>query len=102
MVELKDFNQISSYRWVLEKNKCKGMNVDAEVFATEEILKSAIEDGSVQQVINVSGLPGIVSRSFAMPDIHYGYGFCIGGAAAFPADAGIVLPGSGGQRPAAS
>ncbi|MCP4157491.1 MAG: RtcB family protein, partial [bacterium] len=51
---------------------------------------------SIQQAINVSSLPGIVSRSFAMPDIHYGYGFSIGGVAAFPADSGIVLPGGVG------
>ncbi|MCU0286171.1 MAG: RtcB family protein [Acidobacteria bacterium] len=95
-MELKEFNKVSTHRWVLEKDKKKGMKVDAEIFATEEILKTAIEDESVQQVINVSTLPGIVSRSLAMPDIHYGYGFCIGGAAAFPADSGIVLPGGVG------
>lgn len=95
-MELGEFNKLSPYRWVLEKDKSKGMKVDAEIFATEEILKTAIEDASVHQVINVSALPGIVSRSFAMPDIHYGYGFSIGGAAAFPADSGIVLPGGVG------
>lgn len=95
-MELKDFEKSSPYRWVLEKNKNKSMNVDAEVFATEEILKTAIEDQSVTQVVNVSSLPGIVFRSLAMPDIHYGYGFCIGGTAAFPADSGIVLPGGVG------
>ncbi|MCP4157656.1 MAG: RNA-splicing ligase RtcB, partial [bacterium] len=67
------------------------MRVDVEVFASEKILNSAIADSSIQQAINVSSLPGIVSRSFAMPDIHYGYGFSIGGVAAFPADSGIVL-----------
>ena len=41
-------------------------------------------------------LPGLVGNSLAMPDIHYGYGFCIGGVAAFPADGGIVLPGGVG------
>jgi len=95
-MELKDFNRVSPHRWVLEKNKEKSMNVDAEIFATEEILRAAVEDQSINQVINVASLPGIVSRSFAMPDIHYGYGFCIGGVAAFPADSGIVLPGGVG------
>jgi tRNA-splicing ligase RtcB (3'-phosphate/5'-hydroxy nucleic acid ligase) len=95
-MELKEFSKVSPHRWLLEKSKNRGMNVDAEIFATEEILKTALEDESVQQVINVSALPGIVSRSFAMPDIHYGYGFCIGAAAAFPADGGIVLPGGVG------
>ena len=95
-MELKDFKRVSPYRWVLEKDKNKSMNVDAEIFGTEEILNTAIEDQSIQQVINVSSLPGIVSNSLAMPDIHYGYGFCIGGVAAFPADSGIVLPGGVG------
>jgi tRNA-splicing ligase RtcB len=99
-MELKDFTQVSPYRWVLEKDKYKSskvkMNVDAEVFASEGILNNAIEDQAIQQVINVSSLPGILSYSYAMPDIHYGYGFCIGGVAAFPADSGIVSPGGVG------
>ena len=95
-MELNEFNKVSAYRWLLEKNKNSRMTVDAEIFASEEILKTAIDDESVQQVINVSALPGIVHRSFAMPDIHYGYGFSIGGVAAFPADSGIVLPGGVG------
>jgi tRNA-splicing ligase RtcB len=99
-MELKDFTQVSPYRWVLEKDKSKSsqvkMNVNAEVFATENILNSAIADQALQQVINVSSLPGILSCSYAMPDIHYGYGFCIGGVAAFPADTGIVSPGGVG------
>ncbi|MCK5056418.1 MAG: RtcB family protein [Candidatus Aminicenantes bacterium] len=95
-MELKDFDKISGSRWLLPKNKDKSMNVDAEIFASEEILKNAIEDASVQQVVNVSSLPGILSNSLAMPDIHYGYGFCIGGVAAFPAESGIVLPGGVG------
>ncbi|UCH94393.1 MAG: RtcB family protein [Candidatus Aminicenantes bacterium] len=99
-MELKDFTKVSPYRWVAEKDKHKSsktkMNVDAEIFATEAILKNAVEDQAIQQVINVSSLPGILSHSYAMPDIHYGYGFCIGGVAAFPADSGIVLPGGVG------
>ena len=95
-MEIKDFIKISTFRWLLEKKKNKLMKADAEIFATENILKSSIGDSSIQQVINVSALPEIVSRSLAMPDIHYGYGFCIGGVAAFPADSGIVLPGGVG------
>jgi tRNA-splicing ligase RtcB len=91
-----DFNKISDYRWLLEKNKKLKMNTDAEIFATEDILNAALADLSIQQVVNVAGLPGIVSRSLAMPDIHYGYGFSIGGVAAFDADSGIVLPGGVG------
>jgi len=95
-MEFRDFNKISDYRWLLEKNKDRTMRVDAEIFASENILRKAIEDASIQQVINVASLNGIIYRSLAMPDIHYGYGFCIGGVAAFLADSGIVLPGGVG------
>lgn len=98
-MNISDFIQLSPYRWVLEKEKIKTkekMNTDVEIFGTEGILKTAIEDKSVEQAVNVSALPGIVARSFAMPDIHYGYGFSIGGVAAFPADSGIVSPGGVG------
>jgi len=95
---ISDFMQAGPFRWVLEKDRHKylKMNVDAEIFADAEILLAAIDDNSVQQVINVACLPGIISRSYAMPDIHYGYGFSIGGVAAFDAQSGIVLPGGVG------
>ncbi|MCK4835773.1 MAG: RtcB family protein [Candidatus Aminicenantes bacterium] len=96
MVELSDFKKMSPYRWVLEKEKNIKMKTHADLFANESMLKNAIDDGAINQVINVATLPGIVSHSIAMPDIHYGYGFCIGGVAAFPADSGIVLPGGVG------
>ncbi len=95
-MQIKNFEKISPFHWRLGKIYDKDMNVDAEIFATEEILANAIEDLSIQQVINVASLPGILSPSLAMPDIHFGYGFCIGGVAAFPADTGIVSPGGVG------
>jgi len=99
-MEIKEFTPLSPFRWKLEREKYKSpkvnMNVDAEIFATEEILTAALKDQAIQQVINVSSLPGIASHSIAMPDIHYGYGFCIGGVAAFPAETGIISPGGVG------
>ncbi len=95
-MELKDFDKISDFHWRLPKNKDHTMNVDADIFAAETILKNALDDNAIQQVLNVAALPGILSNSIAMPDIHYGYGFCIGGVAAFPADSGIVSPGGVG------
>ncbi len=97
-MEFKDFTEVSPYRWVLDKDihKSLHMNSDAEIFGSAQIIQAAIADGSVQQVINVAMLPGIMSSSYSMPDIHYGYGFSIGGVAAFPADIGIVLPGGVG------
>ena len=95
-MELSQFEQITPYRWRLAKSRDRRMKADAEIFASEKIIRAALEDASLQQVINVAALPGIVGSSLAMPDIHYGYGFCIGGVAAFPADSGIVLPGGVG------
>lgn len=95
-MELKDFIQVSPNQWTLKKEFFKKMNVDAEIIASQKILQAAVLDGSIQQVINVASLPEIVSKSLAMPDIHYGYGFCIGGVAAFPVETGIVLPGGVG------
>jgi tRNA-splicing ligase RtcB len=92
----RNFEKISPCRWRLRRSEDKAMVVDAEIFASEEILKQAQDDASIEQVINVACLPGLVGSSLAMPDIHYGYGFCIGGVAAFPADDGLVLPGGVG------
>lgn len=95
-MEFKDFEKVSDFHWKLPKKKDPDMNVAADIYASEQILRSAVADSSVQQVANVASLPGILSESIAMPDIHYGYGFCIGGVAAFPAESGIVLPGGVG------
>jgi tRNA-splicing ligase RtcB len=74
-----------------------GMRVPGRVFASEAILEKLLEDRSLDQVCNVAHLPGIVEASFAMPDIHWGYGFPIGGVAATDIDAdGVVSPGGVG------
>jgi tRNA-splicing ligase RtcB len=72
MVHLKDFDKLSPYRWMLAKSKNKKMTTDVQLFASEGMLRNAIEDEAIQQVINVAMLPEIVSSSIAMPDIHYG------------------------------
>jgi len=72
------------------------MRVDVEIFASEAVLRQALADGSVDQVRNVACIPEVCYRSMAMPDIHSGYGFCIGGVAAFDAASGVVLPGGVG------
>ncbi|HSQ36173.1 MAG TPA: RtcB family protein, partial [Candidatus Binatia bacterium] len=91
-----DFEKISPFHWRLGRDARRGMKADAEIFASESILRQAEADGSIEQVLNVACLPGLAGNSLAMPDIHYGYGFCIGAVAAFPADNGIVLPGGVG------
>ncbi len=86
--------KIDAYRWRIPMEG--KMRVDGIVYADEHMLEEIQKDESLQQVINVSYLPGIVSHSLAMPDIHWGYGFPIGGVAAFDMDEGVVSPGGVG------
>jgi tRNA-splicing ligase RtcB len=72
------------------------MLVDGMIFADEGTLRHLKDDRSPQQVANVACLPGIVGFSMAMPDIHWGYGFPIGGVAAFDEQEGIISPGGVG------
>ncbi|MEU1592891.1 RtcB family protein [Streptomyces sp. NPDC005708] len=78
-------------------DRCDPMRVPGVVFATRELLPQAAGDKALEQVANVATLPGIVRASFAMPDVHWGYGFPIGGVAATDIDAGgVVSPGGVG------
>jgi tRNA-splicing ligase RtcB len=86
--------RIDDYRWRLPKTG--GMRVDGIVYADERMMKDIQKDESLQQVRNVAHLPGIVGASIAMPDIHWGYGFPIGGVAAMDAGEGVVSPGGVG------
>lgn len=70
-----------------------GMRVPGIIFADREIVAAAAQDKAFKQVANVAHLPGIVRASFAMPDIHWGYGFPIGGVAATRVSDGVVSPG---------
>jgi tRNA-splicing ligase RtcB len=72
------------------------MRVPGIVFASEALVGKAVEDRAVLQVANVATLPGIVGASYAMPDIHWGYGFPIGGVAATDATDGVISPGGVG------
>jgi tRNA-splicing ligase RtcB (3'-phosphate/5'-hydroxy nucleic acid ligase) len=89
--------RIEDYLWELPVGYVGGMNVPGRVFASEELFDKAVADKAVEQVANVATLPGIVGWSLAMPDIHWGYGFPIGGVAATDVDAGgVVSPGGVG------
>lgn len=72
------------------------MRVDGMIYTSETLLSHLQRDATVQQVVNVAQLPGIINHSLAMPDAHQGYGFPIGGVAAFDVDEGIISPGGVG------
>jgi tRNA-splicing ligase RtcB len=89
-----DVERIDPYRVRLPKTG--GMRVDGIVYADDKMMQVIRKDESLQQVRNVAHLPGIVRASIAMPDIHWGYGFPIGGVAAMDARDGVVSPGGVG------
>ncbi|CAN5729637.1 RtcB family protein [soil metagenome] len=89
--------RVGEYEWELPIGFVDGMRVPGRVFATRELFDKALDDRAAEQVANVATLPGIVGASFAMPDIHWGYGFPIGGVAATdPASDGVLSPGGVG------
>jgi tRNA-splicing ligase RtcB len=88
--------KIDDYRWEIPTSYKQGMLVPGLIFASESMLTHILEEQVFQQVANVAFLPGIVGRSLAMPDIHWGYGFPIGGVAATRVKDGVVSPGGVG------
>jgi tRNA-splicing ligase RtcB len=86
--------RVDEFRWRLPREG--KMRVPGLIFASEAMVREIERDQSAVQVANVAELPGIVHQSLAMPDIHSGYGFPIGGVAAFREDGGVVSPGGVG------
>ena len=83
--------------WRIPKSYKPGMRVDGLIFADEQLLEQIKKDQAPEQVANVAFLPGIQHASLAMPDIHWGYGFCIGGVCATdPDEGGVISPGGVG------
>jgi tRNA-splicing ligase RtcB len=93
MVQLE---RIDDVRYRIPKQEAAGMRTDVIVYASEPLLEQIRRDLSLQQAMNVATLPGIVGPSLAMPDIHQGYGFPIGGVAATDYEDGVVSPGGVG------
>jgi tRNA-splicing ligase RtcB len=89
-------NKIDDYRWEIPQSYKQGMLVPGLIFADELMLSHIWEEQVFQQVANVAFLPGIVEHSLAMPDIHWGYGFPIGGVAAIRVKDGVISPGGVG------
>jgi tRNA-splicing ligase RtcB len=86
--------KIDEWRWRIPREGT--MRTEGLVYADEKMMKDIRTDQSLSQVVNVATLPGIVGNSMAMPDIHWGYGFPIGGVAAFDVTTGIISPGGVG------
>jgi tRNA-splicing ligase RtcB len=93
MSEIK-LRRIDEYRWEIPREGA--MRVPGIIYASDKLMKAMGKDESPRQVANVAQLPGIVTHSLAMPDMHWGYGFPIGGVAAFDINSGIVSPGGVG------
>jgi tRNA-splicing ligase RtcB len=85
--------RVDTYRWRIPKHYNPDMQVPGMVYADEGLIEQIIGDNALQQVANVATLPGIVGHSLAMPDIHWGYGFPVGGVAATHAEYGVISPG---------
>src|SRR6266849_4086496 len=85
--------RVDSNRWRIPRSYNVEMRVPGMVYADDELIEQILEDNALQQVVNVATLPGIVGYSLAMPDIHWGYGFPVGGVAATDAESGVVSPG---------
>src|SRR5215813_3835533 len=87
-------DRLEDYLWEIPRQG--GMRVPGRIYASEKLMSGLKADNSLRQVMNVAHLPGIVGYSLAMPDIHWGYGFPIGGVAAVDAEEGVISPGGVG------
>ncbi len=87
--------KISEDNWEIPKGHIPNMRVPGRLFISENLLED-LEHGTIDQIANVATLPGIQKYSMAMPDAHLGYGFAIGGVAAFDPKEGIISPGGVG------
>jgi len=93
-IRKQDFTRLTPYLWEIPTSFQAGMRVPVRLYADERLLKAALGDKSLQQAINASMLPGLVSHVTVMPDVHQGYGFPIGGVAATRLPSGVVSPGA--------
>jgi len=89
-----EFEKISDVKFKISRDESKGMNSDIVIYATEQMLEKIKTDRTISQAINTTTLPGLVGNVLLMPDCHEGYGFPVGGVAAFDAESGIISPGA--------
>src|ERR671930_1417130 len=95
---MSELRRLDETLWEIPAGARPDMRVPARIFADEELLAAIREDRSLEQLENVACLPGIVDAALAMPDIHQGYGFPVGGIAATEAPSGVVSPGGVGYE----
>jgi len=88
-----ELQRIDPFRWRIPTSYNTEMKVPGLVYADDELIQQILNDNALHQVVNVASLPGIVGHSLGMPDIHWGYGFPVGGVAATDAETGVVSPG---------
>ncbi len=89
--------QLDPYRYQIPSSYKEGMRVPGRIYTSDRLLNDILKDKALEQVVNVAHLPGIVGQSMAMPDMHWGYGFPIGGVAATdPKQGGVISPGGVG------
>lgn len=93
MIIKKDLKHITPFIWEIPKSFRTDMKVSARIFVSEKMLDEILKDRSLEQLVNVATLPGIQKYALVMPDVHEGYGFPIGGVAAFEYPDGIISPG---------
>ena len=86
-------NKLDEFRFEIPRSFRPCMSTSAVIFADDKMMQSVRADNAPEQAANVACLPGIVGKSLAMPDIHWGYGFPIGGVAAFDSENGVISPG---------
>src|SRR5438876_2210801 len=91
-----ELRRIDDTLWEIPAEARPDMRVPARVFADPELLEAIRRDSSLEQLQNVATLPGVVDAVYAMPDIHQGYGFPVGGLAATELPDGVVSPGGVG------
>lgn len=92
-MQKKDLRRINDWLWEVPTSYRGDMRVPARLYANERMLDGILQDRSVEQLVNVACLPGVRGWVVAMPDIHEGYGFPIGGVAAIDAREGVISPG---------
>jgi len=96
MVKSRDFERVDKYLYEVPQSFREDMRVPARFYADPELMEGALGDKSLEQLVNTATLPGVVKHALAMPDIHQGYGFPIGGVVATELPNGVISPGGVG------